>query len=426
MTKSPVSHSSRAPLIVIGVVFLFIGAIFLYIGGSTFLEGWRYQQQALRPQAVATGKTLRRATSTSDTVYEISYRFTLAEGRPYQQTESVPVHLWERVERDSPLRVEYLPGQPESARVVQDSSEQKPMIIGWLSIGGLLALVGLFLFKGALRRSVPADRASVPAAAVPPQMTEPAGQPSTTVVSHEQSFWPLARRSFGFWFGGIFLLGGLPFFVAGIFMFYDDWRFAQEARSTQGMVLTKEIRRSGEGRTRSSETKHYEATYRFTVQGETLEGRDELSPGEWERLIEREPAEVLYRPQRPSSSRLAGRHPWLLKTMFALLGSVFTAIGGTVFVRAVHHARLAWRLRQHGVSTQGTVTELQKRNLKINDVQQWRLHYEYRDFQGHRHAKTMDVPEEEAQRWKVGDIGRVLYDSAQPTEAVWICREDQA
>lgn len=237
----------------------------------------------------------------------------------------------------------------------------------------------------------------------------------------------LTRTSFGFWFGGIFLLVGLPLFVVSIFLFYDDWRFSQEARSTQGLVLAKEIRQSHSSRrsgSSRSRTKHYELTYRFTVQGETFEGRDELSQEDWERLAERGPVDVLYRPQKPSSNRLAGHRPWLLKTMFGLLGSVFTVLGGTIVVRSVRHARLEGRLRQHGVSTEGTVTELRVRNLKINDVQLWRLHYEYRDSQGHRHVKTIDMPEDEIQRWKVGDIGQVLYDPAQPAEAVWVGRPE--
>jgi hypothetical protein len=77
------------------------------------------------------------------------------------------------------------------------------------------------------------------------------------------------------------------------------------------MVLTKEIRRSG---STGSETLHYEVTYRFAVPGETIEGRDELSLEDWERLVEREPADVLYLAQKPSHNRLTGHRPWLLKT----------------------------------------------------------------------------------------------------------------
>lgn len=416
------SSSRRAPLIVISAAFLLVGGIFLFIGGSTVLEQRRYRQQGVRVEAVATGKALRRATSDSETSYDISYRFNLSDGRPYEQTESASVHLWERVERDSPLVVEYVSGQPESARMVGDRSDQKGTAIGALGVGGVLVLIGLVVLIGGCRRSS-RDLPSVPADAAVPEAIESAGQPSTVVLPLEQSFWPLARRSFGFWFGGILLLIGLPFFAIGIYRLYDDWRFAQEARTTEGIVLTKEIRLSGKSRSRSR-TKHYEATYRFTVQGETLEGRDELSHEEWQRLVEREPVEMLYRPQKISSNHLASHSAWLLKTIFMLLGSICTAIGGTVFVRAVRNARLEWHLRQHGVSTRGTVTELRDRNVKVNNVQLWRLHYEYRDFQGHRQMKTIDIPEDEAQGWKIGDVGGVLYDSARPTEAVWLGREE--
>jgi hypothetical protein len=233
-------------------------------------------------------------------------------------------------------------------------------------------------------------------------------------------------RSFGVWFGGIFLLVGLSLFVVSVFLFYDDWRFSQEARSTQGTVLTKAIRQSHLS-TRSDGDRtpktHYEVTYSFTAEGETIEGRDELSRDEWERLREHGPVEVLYRPERPSSNRLAGHRSWLLKTLFGLIGSVFSVLGGTVLARTVRQARLEERLRHHGVSTQGTVIELRERNVTVNDVRLWRLHYEYRDFQTHRHVKTVDLLEDEAQQWKVGDVGKVLYESERPTEAVWLGRE---
>lgn len=48
-------------------------------------------------------------------------------------------------------------------------------------------------------------------------------------------------------------------------------------------------------------------TYRFTVPGETIEARDELSLEDWERLLEREPTDVMYRAQEPLSNRLVGR-----------------------------------------------------------------------------------------------------------------------
>jgi hypothetical protein len=211
----------------------------------------------------------------------------------------------------------------------------------------------------------------------------------------------------------------VPALLAGGWQLYEDATFRRQARVTPGVVLTKDIKRSGN----QKRTKRYEVTYRYTVGGETFEARDVLVLGRWARLIEREPTDVFYRAQKPSSSRLAGPRPRLLGTAFiVLLGALFAGIGATFFIGAIRRARLEWRLRQSGVSTPGTVVELRELPLKINDVQQWRLHYRYRDLRGGDHDKTVDVPEDEAEHWKVGDAGKVLFDSARPTEAVWLGR----
>lgn len=415
----------RAPLIVISTAFLLVGAIFAYIGGGTLLEQRRYRLQGVRADAVVTDKSLRRATSSAGTAYDITYQFSLADGGRYQQTESVSVTLWERVDRGSPLTVEYVSGAPASARVAGDNSNDSTTAIGALGIGAVLVLGVLIGWVVLLRRGrsrrVADVGASLPGNDAQPEVTEPAGDASSVGIPRDRSFWPLARRSVGVWFGGFFVLLGLPWFVVnGVLPFYADWQFAREGRSTQGMVLTKEIRRTGSTR---SETLHYDVTYRFAVAGETIEGRDELTLEDWKRLVEREPADVLYRAQNPSSNRLTGHRPWFMKTFFGLLGLVFAVVGSTMLVRSVRNARLEWHLRQHGVRTRGTVTELSDRNLKLNGAQQWRLQYEYRDPYGHRHVKTVDMPHDEAQRWKVGDAGGVLYDAARPAEAVWIGRE---
>ena len=413
-------------MFVISAAFLFVGAIFLYIGGSTLLEHWRYRQQGVRVEAAATGKALRRADSSTDTAYEITYQFNPSEGAPYQHTEPVSVHLWERVEQGSPLTVEYVAGAPASARVVdEDGRADMTTAFAGLGVGGVLVLLvpigWVVLLKHDRSRRVAEGGVAQPGGSAPDSI-EPTAAVVNAGIWPQRSFWPLARKSFGFWFGAFALLAGLPWLgVNGIIPLYDARRFAREGLATPGVVLTKEIRRSGSSR---SENKHYEATYRFTVMGETIEGRDELSFEDWGRLVEREPAEVLYLAQEPSANRLTGRRPWLQQAFFGLLGLVFTVVGGTVFVRAVRHARLEWHLRQHGVNTQGTVTRLQDRNLKVDGVQLWRLHCEYCDFQGERHVQTFDIPLNEAQGWKVGDAGGVLYDPARPSEALWLGRAE--
>jgi hypothetical protein len=229
--------------------------------------------------------------------------------------------------------------------------------------------------------------------------------------------------------GGIFLLVGLSGLGVSVFQFYNDRRFLQEAQSTEGVVVAKEIRTSeqsvGTGVDRdTSRTTHYEATYRFSIEGKIFEGRDEGTQERWESLAEGTPVEVLYLLRDPASSRLAGPRPWFVKTIFGFVGLAFATLGAVLVARGARYAKLESRLREHGVKATSTVTELRGLALRVNDTQQWRLHYEYQDFQGHRHGNTIDMPEDEAQQWKVGDTGDVRYDSLKPTEAVWLGREE--
>ena len=321
------TSTSRVPLVVFSAALLVVGGIFLYIGGSTVLERWRYRQQGVRVDAVVTHKALQRATASTGTAYELSYQFTLPDGSSYQHIERVAVPLWERVAPGSSLSVEYVSGPPASARIANDGEDDTAPALVALGVGAglvLLVLIGwvMLLTRGA--RPAASNDLTTPHAATAVEATSP-------------RFWPLARASLGFWFGGFSLIVGLPWFVVnGALPGYDHWQFAREGRSTQGMVLTKEIRRSGNTR---SETLHYEATYRFAVSGFTIEGRDELSLQDWERLIEREPAEVRYRAQDPSSNRLAGGRPWLLQAFFGLAGLVLTIVGSAAFVGALGNAR---------------------------------------------------------------------------------------
>jgi hypothetical protein len=395
----------RAALIVIGVAFLFIGGIFLAIAGRSLLEERRYQQRGVRVEAIATGRTLHRATDTSSTAYEIAYRFRGPAGALQVRSEVVPVHVWERVDLGSPVTIEYLRDDPSTARVVRTGRVDSSRTM-WLALGCVLLVGGLV----ALALSIRGLPNSVDTVA--PLQTPPA-------VAQEPSFWPLARRSWGFWFGGMALSVGLPAVLGGASQVYEDLTFPRRASVAPGMVLSKDFRRSTSGR---SSTRHYEATYRYVVAGRTFEGRDNVEFDAWKQLNEREPSTVLYLPERPAFSRLAGPQPWGGAVAFALIGSLFTGIGSTFFFGAIRRARLEWRLRRDGITAQATIVELRPRNVKINGVALWRLHYEYRDLRGGAHCKAMDLPEDEAGLWKVGDSGCVLYDAAQPSAAVWIGR----
>jgi hypothetical protein len=223
--------------------------------------------------------------------------------------------------------------------------------------------------------------------------------------------------------GGIFLFIGIIGIAVSAFVFYQDWRFANHARTVRGIVITKDIRisRSDTSSSRST-TRHYEATYRFTVDGATFEGRDELTQAAWAPLNEGGPADVLYMPGRPSSNRLAGARPWVVKVVFGIVGTVFTIIGGVMLRGVMRRAALEARLRERGLNARAKVIEVSATAWKVNGVQQWRLRYEYEDRQGGRHVRSETLAPSDAQQWKAGDVGGVRYDPSSPRDAMWIGR----
>jgi hypothetical protein len=395
-------RGARAGLGVIALALFFVGGIFVAIGGSFVFNEWNYWRHGVRAEAAAIGKSLRFATDTSDTGYELSYE-VVVDGRRRERTEGVPARQWERVETGTVLPVEHLRGRPETLRIAPDS-----LAIGLPSV---FAAIGVGLILGgvvaAVRTARPSPFSRGDAADPMPVSVAPADNPS---------YWTLARRTPVFWVGAMFLLVGTTMLAIGVSHIYGEWRFSTDARAIEGMVLTKERKRSG----RNHQSTRYEATYRFTIADATFEGRTRIPYEQWTPLIERQPVTVRYLPEAPSTSRLDGSRTWPGATIPALLGCLFTAIGAWLFVGTVRSAKLEWRLRRHGVPGHGTVVDVRDRRLKINGVQQWRLRFEYDDSQGLRHAGSHDLAEHEALLWKTGDVGSVLYDPRKPSDAIWL------
>jgi hypothetical protein len=393
----------RAALLVIAAAFLFIGGIFVAVGGHPLLETWRYRQAA-RSDAAVTAATLRSATETTGTAYELSYRAEIA-GAVQQRTEAVPVHVWERVTPGAVVPVEHLPGRPESLRVVTGPSGDNARLVFFTALGVMMMLAALTLVVRSMRPQRPSLESSQPVSAV-------------ATAAPDASYWPLARRSSDFWLGAIVLAVATPMMIATLLQAAEEWRFARHGVATDAMILTKEIKRSGRGQ----QSRRYEVTYRVMVPEGTFESRARVSHDAWSRLKEREGAEVLYLPQRPAANRLAGSREWIGAAVLALFGIVFFPVGATFLHRSIRHARLEWRLKQRGAAANGVVIEVQDRRLAINGVRQWRLRYEYGDFQGGRHTGSHDLPEEEAVQWKIGDAGAVRYDPGRPSDAIWLGR----
>ena len=235
-------------------------------------------------------------------------------------------------------------------------------------------------------------------------------------VDAPASMFALLRRSFGFLFGGIWLVVGLPFFITAVVMFASSYTLERDGLLTRAMVLSKDIRRSSSN---GSTSTSYYVRYRFEAGGRTFEGSGQLGFDEWHALVERGPVDVLYRPSRPASNRLAAGRPTLLIAIFGLLGAVFSVVGGIVFGRAVSRARTEWALLNRGATAVGRVLSVGPSNLRLQGRQLWRLEYEFADGVGGTQRGHATIDPSEAEQWKAGDTGVVRFDVDRPRRSVW-------
>jgi len=245
------------------------------------------------------------------------------------------------------------------------------------------------------------------------------------MIGRPRTFLGLAARSFGFWFGGIWLLCGVPFLVMGLYAGVDtireQARFRTDARVTEGMVLAKSITRSGKNSRPS-----YRVRYRFPgPDGAMVTTEATVSGPLWDRLVEREPVRVTYLPERPGNSRLEDQGPdwWVGPAIFTAFGLVLVPVGGRIFVKGLRRIRLELRLGREGARAEATVTNLEPTNVSVNGVAQWRICYRYRDHRGQEQlGESGPMALDEAQQWKPGDRGEARFDPHAPGTSVWVGR----
>ena len=226
------------------------------------------------------------------------------------------------------------------------------------------------------------------------------------------------QANFWLFFGSVFLLVGLPFVLLAGYFLVQERQLAAAGRVLQATVVTKHMSRSGSNVNRS-------VTYRFSdADGQTIEGRSDVGESLWSALIEGGAVDVAYLPNRPSVNRIVGTSKVTLLLIFAFVGAYLSVAGGTIAGAALRHGRMRRRLLTAGVRAPATVAGVKAMNLRVNGRTQWRLAYEYRDYQGQPHRRSMYLDGDEARRWQPGDTGEVLFDPDRPQRAIWLGRSE--
>ena len=241
-------------------------------------------------------------------------------------------------------------------------------------------------------------------------------------MNGQPSFFRLAKKSFWFWFGGIWLVVGIPLTIVGVYFAAQEYRFKQSGVVAEGVVLELTQSTKGSGSDRSTS---YSVRYRFTLGGQNYENRSSIGSTVWKGLREQGPVRIQCLRDDPATKRVAGGDDWVFALIGPFFGGAFAVTGAFLFLKGVRKIQLETRLYREGVPVEATVTQIKESNVSINDVQQWVVCYTYRDHQGQTHqAESSYMSPGEVDAWKVGDTGRAQFDPRSPELSMWTGREE--
>jgi len=236
----------------------------------------------------------------------------------------------------------------------------------------------------------------------------------------KKSFFSLAKRSFAFCFGGIWLFCGALFLIIGIYIGIETFRvqerFKNAALISEGMVLTKSM-------TGSSNNKTYQVGYRFRApDGTVVKNEVKVSEDYWDRITERGPIRVAYLPDDPKANRIEGaENRWTLILIFTGIGLFFVPLGGWIFLKGFRSVLRDLKLEMTGMPTEATVTSVVLADVSFDGVPQWNIRYRYQDHRGRNYtARSPPLPPEEAKEWQVGDKATVKFELKAPGKSAWI------
>lgn len=131
-----------------GGLWLAVGLVFLPIGLT--LAWHEYQRQSVLPAegALTVGMVLTKTFATSSRSSEpfsIEFRFRTKEGRQVKAGAKVSAAEWNLLHERGPIKVGYLPGNPEINRVPGQLRDSATALVFSL-LGGVFSLLGAAIF----------------------------------------------------------------------------------------------------------------------------------------------------------------------------------------------------------------------------------------------------------------------------------------
>jgi len=152
----------------IGWVFLVSGVLFLAGSAYYTITGLAHDRSLEQEGRIVDGTVLEKTVrstierqagrrshegGTVETSYLVAFRFS-ALGENISDTVEVDKEVWDRLQEQGPIRVTYLPGEPEIHRVEGQDAEFQLWKLGlFLAGAGLMFYVGKLLLAGKLQLS---------------------------------------------------------------------------------------------------------------------------------------------------------------------------------------------------------------------------------------------------------------------------------
>ena len=149
----------------IGWVFLVSGVLFLAGSAYYTITGLAQDRSLEQEGRIADGTVLEKKVGTRshesqtregrtiETYYSVVFRF-LASGETMTDTVELDKAVWDRLQEQGPIRVTYLPGEPEIHRVEGQEAAFQLWKLGLFLVGaGVMFYVGRLLLAGKLQLS---------------------------------------------------------------------------------------------------------------------------------------------------------------------------------------------------------------------------------------------------------------------------------
>jgi hypothetical protein len=136
----------------VGTIFVVAGTLASIGSVGEWREARRFGREAVTAQGAVVATSLEAAArdGNQSTRYLLTYRFTPANGAEREQTEEIPLEVWETYAAGDDVSVRYLPDDPATARTRSPTPEWVPPLIA--AVTAAFAVLGVLIARPGWRR----------------------------------------------------------------------------------------------------------------------------------------------------------------------------------------------------------------------------------------------------------------------------------